>query len=417
MSAAAEYPADIRYAATLCELRRYPEAASVLSRVLATQAESFDAWCYMATAQLGLENAEAALRAAETAIALRPESEWPHRLSCGALRRLGRFDEALAQAREAVRLDPENWAAHTNLARSLLKVATSAGEARAAAEQAVALGPDQAETNLVAGAVAAHEGRREAAETAFRQALAIDPQCTAAHSELARMRMRAGSLANVDGLAEAATGFATALRVDPSVQRVRHNLDLVLRVFLKRVSYLVFVDAWLIARLGSSSSQPLARLLPIVLLAAPAVLAWRFVVRLDANLRSYVARLLRDRGPIRFAVALDAIAILSLLAAAAPAETMRAGLIGTGTVAALVAYCVLLTQTERVSRTARGLPNRPLLGTPMLWLLAALLLTFGVLMFVESSRPTFATGGLVLGVIGTAGSALVVVQIRRRSAR
>ena len=199
--------------------------------------------------------------------------------------------------------------------------------AREAAQRAGGLAPNRAETHITAGVLAARAKRRQEAEASFRQALSIDPQNSVAHSELARMRMGGRHHTNPVGLADAATGFATSIRVDPRAEHARRNLELVLRVFLAKASYFILIDAYLIARLGSSSGQAAARLLPIVLLALPAGYAWRFVTRLGPDLRRYLLGLYHD-GHIRLAAGLDALAVACLLAAALAPEGIRGGLAG-----------------------------------------------------------------------------------------
>src|SRR5207302_1034027 len=107
--------------------------------------------------------------------------------------------------------------------------------------EAVALAPHEADTHLALGGAAAAVGKRADAEAAFQRALSIDPQNTVAHNELARLQLRKSSISRPGALGEAAASFATAVRSDPRADVSRRNFELVIRVFLSRVSYLVFL--------------------------------------------------------------------------------------------------------------------------------------------------------------------------------
>jgi tetratricopeptide (TPR) repeat protein len=412
-------PADrvtgaLQRAGALCELRRFPEAAALLRETIAGEPQRHEAWSWLAAAELGAGNHQPALGAAERAIALDPDAEWPRRLASTALRLLGRIEESVGHAREAVRLDPGGWYTHTTLARSLAKHGPDLPEALAAAERAVALGPDRAEAHITAGVVAATAGDRAAAETAFRRALAIDPQSGVAHSELARLRMGGGRRANPTGLAEAATGFARSIAVDPHTASARRNLELVLRVFLAKMSYFIFIDAYLVARIGSSSGQPLARLLPIALFAIPAGYAWRFLARLSGNLREYLLRLPLQDGKIGLAVALEVLAVACLLAGALVPQSSRTGLAGGAAAAALVGRVVLWTQVEHSSRVARGLQPRPAFGTPAMWIVAAALILTAAFLALATATSKAGPGGVVAAGACAAASVAIVRRIKRR---
>lgn len=355
-------PADemtvaLQRAGALCELGRFTEAAGLLRQTIASGSQNPDAWSLLAAAELGAGNADDALEAAEKAISMAPESEWPHRVASAALGRSGRREESVGHAREAVRIDPSSWRALTRLARSLTYKSSDLPEAHELAAQAVALAPNSAETHLTAGVVATASKNRPEAEAAFRQALALDPQNSAAHNELARMRMRGRTLSDPARLADAATGFATSVGVDPRAAQARRNLELVLRVFLARAAYFLFLDAYLVGRIGSDATRMTTRLLPVALLALPAGYAWRFVGRLNADLRRYLLRLLTHERKISLAVCLDAMAVICLLAAAGVPQSSRAGLAAAAAaISALVGRVILWAQVEHSSRAARGLP-------------------------------------------------------------
>jgi tetratricopeptide (TPR) repeat protein len=345
---------DLDRARALCDLARFDDAAQLLQRVVAADPQNARAWCLLAQAYLGGREDGDALRAAETALSLSPEDEWAHRLHSIALGKLGRREESVAAARSAARVAPHSWHAFVQLAQALVGDKSAHDEALAAAEQAVALAPHEAAPHIVLGLAARACKRYEDAEAAFRAALAIDPQNSAAHNELARLRLRRTKLAGATALAEAAGGFTDAVRANPRADVSRRNLDLVVRVFLARVSYLIFLDAYLAGRGLAGSGSMAARLAPVILLAVPAQFAWRFVRRLTPDLRRHVHRVLLSRALLIPAV-LQAVAIALLLVAVVAPRDARSFAAGAAAAAAAVARVYLFVYARRRSRVRPGL--------------------------------------------------------------
>jgi tetratricopeptide (TPR) repeat protein len=246
-----------------------------------------------------------------------PESEWPHRLASIALRRRGDHTEALWHAREAVRLEPDGWRCSVNLVHTLGDRRTHRAEARSAAERALELAPHEVDAHMVVGSVAAAQGRAAEAEAAYRNALALDPQCSAAHNELARLKLRKTGFLRPSSLAEAATGFATAVRADPRSSTSRRNLESVLRTFVARVAYLIFLDAWFVARPTSSADRRGVLILAVVALAIPAAFAARFVSSATPTVRRHLLAIVLRDSRITPTVICELLAITALVAAAA----------------------------------------------------------------------------------------------------
>src|SRR5205085_871130 len=104
--------------------------------------------------QAQLDDPGEALRASGRALQLEPEEEWAHRLASLALGRLGRHADAIAAARQATRLDPENWRAQVRLALALLGSGTAHRQAWQVAGRAVELAPHEPEVHNTIGAMA-----------------------------------------------------------------------------------------------------------------------------------------------------------------------------------------------------------------------------------------------------------------------
>ncbi len=129
------------------------------------------AWCVVAAARLSRDQPEAALEAARQAVERDPGGEWGHRLASLALERLGRDSEAVASAREAVRLAPGSWAARLRLGGALRRSPGGWREAWAEARKAVSFAPEEPDPHVLAGDLALTRGDHERAVSSYEAAL------------------------------------------------------------------------------------------------------------------------------------------------------------------------------------------------------------------------------------------------------
>jgi tetratricopeptide (TPR) repeat protein len=403
----------------LCDLGRFEEAATILERVVSTNPAEPRAWCLLSLVRLNTGKYESALGAAGTAVSLSPESEWPWRLASAALRGLDRNDEAIAAARQAVSLAPNDWQAQASLARALLSGGQDLPAARAAAESSVALAPHSVEAHLTAGAVASSDGRGREAAAYYRQALALDPQSSAAHNELARLNLRKGGIYDSGQpesarLAEAAIGFAAAVRADPRAGVSRRNLDLTLRVFLSRAAYLFFIVAFVVARIGISHPG-VARFAPLALIV-PVPFISRFVRNLSPDLRKYLRSTL-SVGAIRIAIILETVAALGLIASAFVPPYAVVAPLGVSMVCSLVGFVVLKGQRSRFARAARGLTDRKLYRTALMWtvpLVSAVAAVILVAQFTFSSSAELVSAAFGAGFLGFSAALLLMFVLLER---
>ncbi|GAA1608991.1 tetratricopeptide repeat protein [Actinoplanes couchii] len=116
-----------------------------------------------------------ALEFADAAVAVAPGQSVVHIERAECLLALARWDDALATAREAVRLDPWRPEPHRVLARCLT-VRKDFGGAREAAGRAVTIAPHSVPDLMTLAEVERHAGRRDAARAATSRALAEDPE-------------------------------------------------------------------------------------------------------------------------------------------------------------------------------------------------------------------------------------------------
>jgi Tfp pilus assembly protein PilF len=405
--------ATLDRASMLCDLRRHDEAATLVKTLIAREPQNPQAWCMLAVAELGRGDKDAAHNSALAAIAVAPELEWAHRLASISTNTPDRRDEAIRHARDAVRLAPDQPSTLICLARALAHNPATASEARRVSDAALTIAPNSPDTNFTVGTVAAADGRRADAEAAFLRTLQINPEHSAAHNELARLKLKKGSRFNADSLAQAATGFATAVGTDPRSSVSRKNLDLVVRSFLSRVAYLIFLDAYLIVRITNGSSNASTRSLPLVLLLLPVIFAWRFVAKLNRALRSHLRAVLTHEHAVTLPATLMSVAASCIIASVAGPANLRQALAAGAAATALVARVVLHEQVARISRSHHT-QSRPAVGTPLLAVLAVLLLLLGFVAAATSLGGPAGPAGIPVALIAVAGGIYTARIINRR---
>jgi len=98
----------------------------------------------------------------------------------------GRVDDAIAQLREAVRLNPRSAPAHYNLGLALARQ-QQLNDAVKEFTEAVTIDPDLGEAHLNIGAILQATGRSDDALPHFRRAVELRPDSGEAHSNLGRL--------------------------------------------------------------------------------------------------------------------------------------------------------------------------------------------------------------------------------------
>jgi tetratricopeptide (TPR) repeat protein len=163
---------------------------------------------------------EEAVAAHREAVRLKPDFAEAHTNLGNALRHVGRYAEAVAAHREAVRLKPDLAVAHTNLGVALMFQGET-GPALAAFDEAVRLKPGMAVAHANRGNALRNLGRLDEAVAAQREALRLRPDLAVAHCNLGL------ALACQVRLGEAAAAFREALRLKPDFAVARGHLRLV----------------------------------------------------------------------------------------------------------------------------------------------------------------------------------------------
>jgi tetratricopeptide (TPR) repeat protein len=124
-----------------------------------------------------------ALRFAEAAVALRPESAVAHHNLGYSLGRKGRLDEAIAEYREVLRIKPDLPGAHCNLAYAL-RDKGKWDEAIAEYQEALRLKKDYAQAHEDLGTALREKGRLDEAIAEHQEALRLKPDWSQAHNNL-----------------------------------------------------------------------------------------------------------------------------------------------------------------------------------------------------------------------------------------
>jgi len=244
----------------------------------------------------------------------------------------------------------------------------------------------------------------------------VDPLNVAARHELARLAAT-GRGAYVVNLAEAVTGFAAALRLDPRHQVSRAALDQIMRVFLIRTAYTVCLAAGIALTVAQHGQPGIARCGAVAALVLPSLVACRFVHRLSPDLRRYLRTVATARDH-RTAALMEGFALMVLLGATCVPTLWLDPVLAMAVVAAVVARARLGVLAHRQLERTRGTPVTYRFGSLTLALVAAALGLLGLVVVCFAS--TASTGSPVVGgvfaagCVGASAYTIRVILVRRR---
>ena len=197
---------------------------------------------------LQLQQAEAALRSLDRALALDAELEQAHLHRAKALQRLARFDEAAAAYEQALAADPD----HVETLYALGEMAVNRRHFERAEQcfaRAHALLGDETRHLLVSGNLRKARGDLEGAESAYRQALGLRPDFFDAHNNLGAL------LVELHRFDEAEAAYRDAIAHSPDDAIARWNLSLL----LLRIGKLEQAWPMFESRYDPALPQPVAR--------------------------------------------------------------------------------------------------------------------------------------------------------------
>jgi len=161
------------------------EAVRALEPVLAADPSSAEAWLLMARLRLALDENQAALEAANKAIALAPDNARALATASRALSLLGRHDDAVTMAYRAVVVEPKNPLWHDRVAWALLTADRQFADAEQAARTAIGLDPDEAHYYFTHGLALDALGHTDQARQALLTSLRMEPDNATAQHRLA----------------------------------------------------------------------------------------------------------------------------------------------------------------------------------------------------------------------------------------
>ncbi len=162
----------------------------MLSQAAASRPSLSDPWVELGKIHVGEGKLELALRELDHARKLRRSDPECCYHTGRALALLNRREEAIAQFREAVRVNPGYWQAHDALG-GLLGLANQLGEAKAEFTQVIRLQPSYARAHLNLGVALLKEGQAFAAAQEFEESLRLEPTNATAADYLRKARAAA----------------------------------------------------------------------------------------------------------------------------------------------------------------------------------------------------------------------------------
>jgi tetratricopeptide (TPR) repeat protein len=150
-------------------------------------------------------------------VAKNPASHRAHNSLGRALEQEQRLNEAIAEFREALRLQPNHTEAHYNLGTTVYALGRIE-EAIGHYENALRTNPDYARAHNNLAAALSRQGKLEAAIHHFSETLRLDPHHANAHFNLGVLLERRGSVA------DAIPHYTEALRINPDDVEARRRL-------------------------------------------------------------------------------------------------------------------------------------------------------------------------------------------------
>ena len=224
---------SVARAAVFLDAGRPDEALTLLSAHLASEPDDVRALCLITRAYVATGHAQEGVASGKRAVSLAPDSEWALRALASAFSTLGRHADAKAAAVRARELAPNSWLTHCQVASVDTTAKDITSETRVAALRAVQLAPNEPLAHYQLGNVALAMSELDSAESAYRRALALDPQMEPARNNLAIVTLRQGSAG------AAAASFVDILADNPTSTLARRNTLAAISATVARARFLL----------------------------------------------------------------------------------------------------------------------------------------------------------------------------------
>lgn len=241
-------PAPLAEAAALIEVGQPAPAALLLEDHLVDHAQDADGWSLLARARLALDDNAGALAAGRSALAIDPNHVDALLNRSAAFLATNVADEAIAAARRAARLAPEDWRTHHAAGLALRRNGFRSAQAFAAAHRAVDLAPDHADPHALLGWLQARGRLVDEARVSYRAAREIDPKNESASAGLAALPVKRRRFdPGADAVRAAVTGDP---RQDPIHRNVAAAIATILLRSINSLAVVFTAVSWLIFHFG-----------------------------------------------------------------------------------------------------------------------------------------------------------------------
>ncbi len=163
-------------------VRRYDLAIEIMQRVLSVHPENSVAFHTIARAYTHKRMTDRAIEAIRESLRLDPTNSFALSLYGALLKEKGDYGRAEHELLMAIRTDPSNHLAHYIYADFLLERKKNIPLSRWHCLKALELYPDDEKYHWMMGRIFAAEGNLDQAETAYRNALRLEPEDTRTHN-------------------------------------------------------------------------------------------------------------------------------------------------------------------------------------------------------------------------------------------
>jgi Flp pilus assembly protein TadD len=208
-------------AAAYHQTRYWRDSESLWTHTLECTRDNFLAHKNLGILLVQQGHTEEAIAEYREAVGINPSYKETHYDLGNALFRQGRTEEAIAEYREALRLDPVDADAQSNLGVALFREG-STEEAMVRFREALRLDPTDEEAHYNLGLILFQQGRAEDAIAEYREALRLNPADGEVHGDLGN------ALLQQEKPEEAIAEYREAARLEPADEEAHYNLGLVL---------------------------------------------------------------------------------------------------------------------------------------------------------------------------------------------
>jgi tetratricopeptide (TPR) repeat protein len=202
---------------TRAQTRMYSDIETLWRTTIARNPDCSMAYDNLGAVLLQQGRVEEAIADAREALRINPDFAEAHGDLANDLIQQGRIEQAIAEFRKAIQINPAYATAHSNLGNALLQQGRT-GDAIAEYREALRIDPTIATADYDLGNALLQQGRTDDAIAAYREALRVNPALAEARANLGNALIRQGR--TDDAIAE----FRRATQINPTDAKARYNL-------------------------------------------------------------------------------------------------------------------------------------------------------------------------------------------------